>query len=303
MASNVSQWRSSTMEICEITIMHIPTDTELVELKTAVAIINIIISLFGTLANGLVIMAYYRNSRLRTIQNTIFFLLAITDFGVTAIVEPIYVAAIFGILEGRRSCLLWDISAALSVLFVQLSLVTIVSLSLQSYITLAFPYHWQSLVTKSRFNMVIVFSWLFVLFFTVSFFRRGEIMRYTQACILFLSISTVIFTWCWTYKLVARHRQAIRTTQTLSTNANTSRRKILRSTITAFVIIASLLMCYLLTLCFLFFGEFITSPNDYTYGILWSLSRTLMYLNSLINPCLVFWRSTPFKETAKNILN
>ena len=183
-------------------------------------------------------MAYYRNPGLRTIQNTIFFLLAITDFGVTAIVKPIYVAAIFGILEGRRSCLLWDISAALSVLFVQLSLVTIVSLRLQSYITLAFPYHWQSLVTKSRFNMVIVFSWLFVLFFTVSFFRRGEIVRYTQACILLLSVSAVIFTWCWTYKLVARHRKAIRETQTLSTNANTSRRKILRSTITAFVIIA-----------------------------------------------------------------
>jgi hypothetical protein len=48
-------------------------------LQAALAMVNIVMPLFGTLVNGLVVMAYYRNPRLRTIQNTIFLLLAITD--------------------------------------------------------------------------------------------------------------------------------------------------------------------------------------------------------------------------------
>ena len=48
---------------------------EIVGQIIAVAI-NILTSFLGTLANGVVIAAYYHNRRLRTIQNTIFLLLA-----------------------------------------------------------------------------------------------------------------------------------------------------------------------------------------------------------------------------------
>ena len=64
----------------------------MIAFQGAIPIIDIVIALFGTLADGLVIIAY--NSRLRTIQNTIFLLLAITDLSVTAFLEPIYVALI-----------------------------------------------------------------------------------------------------------------------------------------------------------------------------------------------------------------
>ena len=71
--------------------MFIPIGVEDTASQVALAIINIFISLFGTLANGLVIMAYHRNRHLRSIQNTIFCLLAITDFSVTAFVVPVRV--------------------------------------------------------------------------------------------------------------------------------------------------------------------------------------------------------------------
>jgi hypothetical protein len=48
-------------------------------LQAALAMVSFVMSLFGKLANGLVIMAYYRNPRLRTMQNTIFLLLSITE--------------------------------------------------------------------------------------------------------------------------------------------------------------------------------------------------------------------------------
>ena len=61
-----------------------------------ILIINVINPLLGTLANGLVITAYYRNPRLGTIQSVILWLclLAIVDTTVTVVVEPLFATAI-----------------------------------------------------------------------------------------------------------------------------------------------------------------------------------------------------------------
>ncbi len=306
----MAQSQSSSFMVCKIApVVYSPTDKEVIILQAAVAILNIVIALFGTLANSLVIISYYRNHRLRTIQNTIFLLLAITDINVTAFVEPTYAAAILSSLQllgKRHNCLLWDIGTILSQLFLGLSLITIVILSLQTYITLAYPYHWQIMITKSRFNLTIVFSWLLILLLTLAVILHGSVFKYGAPCIISLAIITVAFVWCWIYEIVARHRKAIKATQVPSISRNISRKKILRSTATALAVILSLLGCYFLALCF-FFWQLFMDPSEKlgcdTYGILWSMAVTLMYLNSLLNPCLVFWRSTPFRETAKRMLN
>ena len=290
---------------CETMLVFVSVDIKIVAFRYATVIINIAIALFGSMANSLVIIAYYRNRRLRTIQNTAFLLLAVTDIGVTAVVEPVYVAANLSALLADPSCSLWNANTLLSKLFLQLSLVTIVILSLQSYITLAYPYRWQIIITRLRFNSTVIASWLLVLFLTFSAFFHPTILTYVPPCVLSSAIVTVVLTWCWTAKLVARHRKAIRTDQTPSTGEDNSRRKILRSTVTAFAVISSLLACYLLTLCFVFLRKFL-SPWKIgydTYVALWLVSVSLMYLNSLLNPCLLFWRSTPFRETAKRILH
>ena len=250
-----------------------------------------------------VIMAYCRSRRLRTIQNTIFLLLAVADFGITAFVEPTYVVTMLRGLLGIPSCPLWDVEIVLSVLFVQLSLVIIVLLSWHSYITLAYPYHYQIIITKSRLIVTIVISFLLVSFITFGAFLHENILIYGPSAIILATISTVIFTWCWTYKLVARHRKAIQTTQTPSTSQNIARKRSVRSTITAFVIIASLLISYFPSL-FLIFSKILLNPSHHIQGKfrnIWPIAMTFMYLNSLLNPCLVFWRNTSFRETVENI--
>ena len=297
--------QSSSIMTCEVLLVYIPTELKTISLRAAVAIINIVIALFGTLANGLVIIAYYRNPRLQTIQNTIFFLLAVTDLSVTACVEPIYVVATLDSFLGDHSCIFWDVMGVLSMLFIQLSLVTSVILSLQSYITLAYPYHYQAIITKCRLIIAIGSSLLLVSSLTFSVFWRRYILLYGFAVIFFLAIAIVVSTWCWTYKLVSRHRKAIQTTQTPSTSQNISRRKILRSTVTAFVIIASLLICY--ALCsFLYCTEIFVNRakiGSVTLSNMWLIAMTFVFLNSFLNPCLVFWRNTAFRETVKMLFS
>ena len=106
----------------------------------------------------------------------------------------------------------------MSSLFVQLSLLTIIILSLQSSITLAYPYHYQSIITKRRLITVFVVCWLFVLLMSLGMFRFPEVAFYGSYCIIGSTIFIVVVTWFRTCKLVARHRKAIQNTQTPSSS-------------------------------------------------------------------------------------
>ena len=291
--------------LCMVYEIYIPTDMKAIALQTGIAITNIGISFFGTVAHILVIVAYYRNHRLRTIQNTVFLFLAFTDSSVTAVVQPVFVATIVSSSLGFRSCLLWDITCALLLLFLQLSLVTIVLLSLQSYLTLAFPYRAMNVITKSRVIVAILLSWILVAIWTVGYFLQQPVFLYAGPFIVSFNIFIVVFTWCWTYKLIARHHKAIQTTQSPSSNENVSQKRILRSTITAFAIIIGLLACYLFAMCnFIVWRITSYSGVDHnTVAILNSISATLLFLNSLINPCLVFWRCTSFRDSVKSLFS
>ena len=285
--------------------VNLPSTLKIAAGMSFFAILNILTSFCGTLANGLVITAYYRNPRLRNIQNTIFFLLTITDISVTSFVQPAYAAAVLREVLGSEHCLLWDIVALSTMAFIYLSLVTMVILSLQSYVTLAYPYHYQSIVTMRRLRITVICSWIFILVTTFSVKFNSTLGIYLTVCIISLTITIVSLTWTWTYRLVARHRKAIQRTQTPLTREMVSKKKILRSTVTALAITLSLLCCYLFGLRFIFLKILSNAwrVNRDTDALLSTAIATLMYLNSLLNPCLVFWRNSSFREEIKNLFN
>ena len=293
----------STM-ICQKIGLYFSASIEIITAHAIITILNMLISLFGIVANGVIIATYYRNARIRTIQNTIFLCLAVTDVGATAFAQPIFIVATMRKLLGNEDCLLWNISSISMMLFILLSLITVVILSFQSFLTLAFPYH--RIITKHRLKMAIAVSWGFVILAIFALEIRLEIRinLYFTISIISVTIITVIFTWVWTYRLVARHRKAIQSTQTPSTSQSVPKAKVLRSTVTAFAVVLSLLGCYVFGVFFILFRILLNAwgitPDANL--ILAHVTKTLMFLNSLLNPCLVFWRSSEFREAVRNMM-
>ena len=275
--------------------------------QIVIVIVNILVSFFGTVANGLIITAYCQNRRLRNMQNFIFLALATTDISVTAFVQPLFtVIKIAGNLQGLQICTIRKLVGINSYICLSLSLTTILILSLQSFITLAYPYRYQNFITKYRLKIIVFFSWFLVLSITIImlFFDKLRNVVLGALVLIVLTVFIVVFTWVWTYKLVTRHRRAIKCTQTPSTSEIVAEKKILRSTVTAIVIILSLLVCYIPSLFFLFHYVL----NDDSWGFdknhyysIWTIAITMTYSNSLVNPCLVFWRNSSFRETVKGI--
>ena len=201
-------------------------------------------------------------------------------------------------------CILQLMSVVLSYLFVGLSLITIVILSIQSSITLGYPYHYQSIITNRRLTVVFVVSWLFVWLNSLAVFHLSDVVLYVSCCIMCLTIFVVVVTWCWTCILVARHRKAIENTQTPSSNENVAKKKVLRSNNNRIRHHFKSYGMLLLRLVFFFiFKNYLNASRlgHSTFVSLWSLATTLIHLNSLVNPCLVLWRNTAFRQAVQNI--
>ena len=260
---------------------------------TVVAILSVALAFFGTIANVLVVTAYWRNRRLQTLQNFLLVVLAITDLPVTACLQPMLAIGV----SVKNSCVFWDIYYTISVLFLNLSLVTTVILTLQTLITLAFPYR-KDMITKARLKLAILFSWTLVVIFIVAavITRNGSFASLGLISIGATTIFIVISSWLWICCLVRRHQNAIQSIHTPTTIVEG--RKSLRPTLTVFIIISSFLFCYTLGLSFIIFAKSRSVEDDSRIpASLWSISTLLMHMNSFINPCLVFWRCSIFRET------
>ena len=213
--------------------------------------------------------------------------LAVIDISVTAGVQPICAATLLRILLGTWDCLFANIFLVISAVFLRLSLIIIVILTLHSYTTLAYPYSCQSIFTKRRLSVAVQFSSLLIII-SVSLpylFTHTQFIFYLM-CVLHISPTLVIVlsTWIWIYKLVARHRRAIETTQTPAGQEIANRKKILKSTITAFLVTFSLFGCYSLELVISLYKLIENWRVDHSvHYILHTLSLTLMCSNSSLN--------------------
>jgi hypothetical protein len=299
--TNVTATRCIAQQIIRAGPLHFQTGL------IFIIIVNILIAMAGIVANGLIIAAYCRNRRLRNMRNFIYLALAVTDFSVTAFLQPLFIAgniATKPTIQGLQYCLIWELVSINSFICINLSLLTSLILSLQSFMTLAYPYRYQTFFTKYRLKIIVFFSWFLVISITIMLYFLNKLRFAVLSSLVLglLTIVTVIYTWVWTYKLVNRHRRAIETTQTPSTSKIVAEKKILRSTVTVAAVISSMLACYILNLGYLFYYVVRDDwgfDKNYRYYILWSVAMTMTFLNSLVNPCLVFWRNSSFRETVR----
>ena len=293
----------SSQEMCLALSYYHTANITYATLEAILLCINALLSLFGTAANVLIITSYFRNRQLQSIQNFIFLVLAFNDLIVTALVQPLFIIGNLSGVLGLQDCLFSDLRILISFFCIGLSMQTITILSLQSFIFLAFPYRCQAVLTKYRLKIAVGACWVVVLFITIvaTVVGRPAIVIGGGLVIITISLFIVTLTWIWTYRLVCRHRKTIRVEQTPSNCRPVPSR--CRSACTAFIIILSLFISYLpATAVLTYRAESVSSSTvEHRYFLFQGIGFTFLYANSLVNPCLVFWRSSAFRKTAMNL--
>ena len=271
-------------------------------------IVNILLSITGMSLNVLVWMVYWRNQSIRTCSNMLLVVLALSDFMTNAIVQPLSIARMINEIRGTHSCFVLIAARMSSYISCGLSLLTVAIICIERFITLAYPYRHRNILPPLRLKMIVAITWILVFIFVslhlgpVSY----TVLSSVGNVLIVLSISIVFLTWFWVNRLVKRHNAAIGSTQTPESEKNTDHLKRqearFRTTRTSYLICGAVLVFYFPSLLVLAYN----ATQDYDFVVLFLVApwvETVMFSNSLLNPSLLFWRKSGFRETAKEILS
>lgn len=266
-------------------------------LIVAVGVLNVFLSFLGTFANILVLTAYATNNRLKNMANMLLMTLACSDLLVTALVQPLYVVEIIKKNIGSYNCLLSTIARFVTYFACGVSVLTLVIITAERFITLAYPFRYQTILTPTRLKIVVASTWLAV--FTLIVSHLGlvpfDVLMFIGASLLAMSVVIVVSMWLWIHRQMQRHRNVIESTR-MSSDVN--RAQVFRNTKTIYLVVAIVLLCYFPALLMMLY--YANDPSSFVLLFLINpLSDTLMFANSSLNPMLVLWRKRNYMETVR----
>ena len=151
---------------------------------------------FTILLNLLVMIAVKTKARLQSMSNMALACLALTDVMVGLVVQPLFIAQIWNIIQGETTasaCWIQIASKLSSFLFCLSSIVHLSLISVDRYIAIMRPYIYLQTVTKPRVLIATALAWTLTLIINTLLLIDVEMVRAIFTAVVFSLISVVVF--------------------------------------------------------------------------------------------------------------
>ena len=265
-------------------------------------VLNAPLMLISILGNALALAAIIRTPSIRSKHMIMLCSLAVSDFLVGFIAQPIYIAEqptkdyivnYAVVLTGSSLCVV--------------SLMTITAITVDRFLALHYHMRYATLVTKSRVKYTLIIIWLINFLVSGIDFWDTRVRMFTVGVLILICLIICTFSFIRIYRIVRRHHLQIQAQQQAvqssdaENNLNIARLK--RSAVNSFVFFIALIICYLPVYVLLTLQGF-SKMNDWPNE--WQFAFTAVYLNSSINPFLYCWRLRELRlavvKTARQML-
>ena len=265
---------------------------------TIICLLNVPLMLTSILVNALVLAAIKRTPSIRSTSMNFLCSLAVSDFLVGVIGQPIYIG---DLLTQNSSISHLSIMVGFSVCTV--SLLTITAISVDRLLAVHYHLRYPTLVTNSRVNYILALIWS--ISFVVSGFNLWSKRIYHLLVAPVIFICLIISTCCYIriYQIVRRHQSVIQAQQrSVQSNNNEGDDvhvvELRKSVLNTFVFYIALIICYspayiLLTL---------NGLLNMRWHPEWNFATTAIFVNSAVNPFLYFWRLPKLRKAVVNML-
>ena len=255
-------------------------------------ILNAPLMLTSITGNALVLATILRTPSLRSVPSTIFLCsLAITDFLVGLVVQPVYIASELQYSAGGP---LSKVEALISTSLCGVSLATITAISVDRLLALHYHMTYPNLMTTKRAMYASASLWfLSVLLACLRVAWKSEVLFifegvYITICFVLSSASYIKI-----YFIVRHHQIQIHAHQqavnsfNISVNIPDSNNMIIskKRALKTFIYFICMICCYLPYLSYALLRN--TSVIGYEEN--WSFAETVVFLNSSVNPFLYCW--------------
>ena len=263
--------------------------------------LNIFLAITATLGNTLIFIALHKVSSIHPPTKFLFRCLAMTDFCVGVIVQPLFVAFLMEIASGKWHILFLTF-VNLSFTLCGFSLTTATAISVDRLLALVLGLRYRHTVTLTRVRCLAVCLLLakIVISFLYSFSSR-EIANSAGFVVIITSLFLSVFSYARIFLKLRQHQAQVRQhvgheqANGGGIPLNIEQYKKIVSTI-AWVQLA-LLFCYLPIFVFLILS---TAADWYKVGSIFHVSAlTVVYFNSTLNPILYCWKIREVREAVK----
>ena len=253
---------------------------------------------FTVVLNLLVMIAVKTKVRLQSMSNMALACLALTDVMVGLVVQPLFIAQIWNIIQGETTasaCSIQIASKLSSFLFCLSSIVHLSLISVDRYIAIMPPYIYLQTVTKHRVLIATALAWTLTLIINTLLIIDVEMVRAIFTAVLFSLISVVVFCNMIVYRQAHRQEKQIAAQQIdIATKENfLSHKRAFKLTL---MIITLTVISYFPGTIFLRFKE--PLKNVVSLGTLTSIFMvvgSVAAFNSLVNPFIYCIRLRQFR--------
>ena len=253
---------------------------------------------FTIVLNLLVMIAVKTKARLQSMSNMALACLALTDVMVGLVVQPLFIAQIWNIIQGETTasaCSIQIASKLFNSLFGLSSIVHLSLISVDRYIAIMRPYIYIQTVTKRRVLIATALAWALTFIINSVLLIDVEIVRAIITAVVISLISVVVFCNITVYREAHRQEKQIAAQQVdTATKQNfLSHKRVFKLTL---MIIMLTVISYFPGTIFVRFKK--PLKNVVSLGTLTSIFMvvgSLAAFNSLVNPFIYCIRLRQFR--------
>lgn len=307
MAANITEYAWNYNEnACRCTCLYVhilrtPATGDHLATNISVTIANILIFIPAIVLNTLVLSAYFKNRHLHTSANMLLMALSLSDLCICLFAQTLWVTKKISEIFITFNCYVWVANRLVSQGTCGVSLMIITVMSIERFATLAYPFRYQTVMTRARLKTVIaVLSTAIWVFVVCEVFRTSNyVIQSMVGGFLIVCVILILVIWFWIHRLITKHKRQIVTFQI---PAMTSFKTVLRNTKTGYFISGSVFLC--------FFPSFVESiyyvlgfENRMIYFYIFPWFDTLLFTSSLLNPVILLYRKKDYREMIRHLLS
>ena len=186
------------------------------------AIGNLVCSLTAITGNAIILLALRRCSSLHPSSKALFSSLAISDFGVGLVAQPLFAAYTLAIAWDNPGlfCIVGLPYSLFSSFLGLVSFCTISIVALDRHLALILRFRYRKIVTVKRITLILMVAWFLSAFFTVSRTFSKNLRRIASNLMLVSCLLLVLFFYLQTYINLRQHKLRMESHLAFRTIAN-----------------------------------------------------------------------------------
>lgn len=267
---------------------------------------NIFLFITAFTWNFLTLVALRKESSLHPPSKLLLRCLCISDLGIGLLAEPLHVAYVLALTNGR-----WDVcpyvlfsATIVSYTLSGVTLLTMTAISVDRLLALLLGLQYKTVVTIKRTRVFVLAFWIMSGISATTFLVNYFLSLLYATVAISLCVLTSIFSYAKIFSTLRNHQRQICPQQVNQTCRRLDKARHRKRALAALWLQFALVLCYLPYGAVSFVGVKTSAQEKVSSSFFLArvITITLVHLNSSLNPVLYFWKMKSVRQAVKKTI-